>query len=363
MLHTSPLRTVRQNLCALARPVADFCAVAVAAWSPPAAAAPRTDVLTFLNGDRLTGEIKGLERGQLSFKTDATGTINIEWNKVASLQTNQYLQVELTSGLRYYGKAPPADESGKLLIRLDEDSQGWTVPLAEVVRIAALDRGSFLDRLDGYVTAGWDYTKATGIETFTFSGGLNTRDERRQWSIDGSTSLTSQRNAEDSNRFDVGGTYRWLRPERWFWQGFASLEGNDELGLDLRTIAGGAYGRFLAQTQRHEWAAYSGLALTREDYTGSNAESNESVEAVFGTQYWYFRYDTPEASVGATLNLFPSLTESGRVRSEGRLRTRYEIVTDLFFELSFYGTYDNEPGEGAESKSDYGVTSSLGYSF
>src|SRR5690606_8136846 len=61
-------------------------------------AAPKTDVIVLVNGDRLTGEVKGLERGKLSFKTDATGTIQVEWDKVASLQSGQYLQVELTSG-------------------------------------------------------------------------------------------------------------------------------------------------------------------------------------------------------------------------------------------------------------------------
>ena len=72
-------------------------------------AAPKTDILVFQNGDRLTGEVKGLERGKLSFKTDATGTIQVEWDKVASLQSGQYLQVELTSGLRYAGRAPQHD--------------------------------------------------------------------------------------------------------------------------------------------------------------------------------------------------------------------------------------------------------------
>jgi hypothetical protein len=339
------------------------CAAILATWSAPVAAAPKTDVVTFLNGDRLTGEVKGLERGQLSFKTDATGTIDIEWNKVASLQSDQYLHVELTNGLRYAGRAPQSPQSGQLLIRLGDDSKGWPLPIADVIRIAAIDQGDLIDRLDGYVTAGYDYTKAAGLQTFTFSGGLNSRNERRQWTIDGSSTQTSQSDAEDSSRFNLGAAYRWLRPDRWFWQGFANLEGNDELGLDLRTIAGGAYGRFLTQTQRQEWAAYSGLAVTREDYGGGSGELNESVEAVFGTQYWFFIYDTPEASIDATLNLFPSLTESGRVRSEAQLRSRYEIVSDLFFEVSLYATYDSEPGASAESKSDYGVTTSLGYSF
>jgi hypothetical protein len=81
-------------------------------------AAPKTDVIVLVNGDRLTGEVKGLERGKLSFKTDATGTIQVEWDKVASLQSGQYLQVELTSGLRYAGRAPQHDREGQLLIRL-----------------------------------------------------------------------------------------------------------------------------------------------------------------------------------------------------------------------------------------------------
>jgi hypothetical protein len=194
----------------------------------------------------------------------------------------------------------------------------------------------------------------------TFSGGIDTRNERRQWSLDGATTQTSQQDVEDTGRFNVDGVYRRFLPDRWFWQAFATLDGNDELGLDLRATVGGAYGRFVSQTPQQEWAAYAGLAVTREDFS---VGVEESVEGVLGTQYWFFRYDTPEASLDATLNLFPSFTDSGRVRSEARLRSRYEIVVDLFFEVSLYGSYDSDPGEGADSKSDYGVTTSLGYSF
>ncbi|HSW32012.1 MAG TPA: DUF481 domain-containing protein, partial [Steroidobacteraceae bacterium] len=149
--------------------------------------------------------------------------------------------------------------------------------------------------------------------------------------------------------------------DRWFLQGFGGFEGNDELDLDMRMTLGGAYGRFLVQSQRQEWAAYAGLAVTREDFTGQ--DKNESVEGVLGTQYWFFLYDTPEASLNLSLNVFPSFTESGRVRSEGRLRGRYEIVEDLFFELSMYNSFDSEPGQDADANSDYGITTSLGYSF
>lgn len=324
-------------------------------------AAPRTDILVFVNGDRLTGEVKGLERGQLSFKTDATGTISVEWDKVASLQTNQYLTVETSSGLRYFGRVPQAVEEGTLKVQVDADTKGWDLPLADIVRVAPIEKGRLIDRLDGYVTAGYDYTKATGLQQFTFTGGVTSRDETRQWSIDGETTLTSQDGQEDTSRYDINAWNRRFLADRWFVQGFGGFEGNDELDLDLRMTLGGAYGRYFMQSQRQEWAAYAGLAVTREDFSGQ--QKNESVEGVLGTQYWFFLYDTPEASLNLTLNVFPSFTESGRVRSEGRLRGRYEIVDDLFFELSMYNSFDSEPGQDADANSDYGITTSLGYSF
>ena len=68
------------------------------AFTLPAAAADKTDVVLIVNGDRLTGEVKSLERGRLRFKTAATDTISIEWDDVASLRSNQNIQVETEDG-------------------------------------------------------------------------------------------------------------------------------------------------------------------------------------------------------------------------------------------------------------------------
>ena len=334
---------------------------AALALSAPVGAAPRTDIVVFRNGDRLTGEVKSLERGMLSFKTDATGTISIEWDKVASVQTDQYLQVELSDGRRHFGRASQAQPEGRLKLRVGSGSNIREVQLAEVVGIAPIEQGGFFDRLDGYVTAGYDYTKSSGVQQITYTGGLSSRDEKRQWAIDSSFTFISQSGQDDSNRYNIGAYNRRFLEDRWFVQGFGSFDVNDELGIDLRTTLGAAYGRFLRQDQKNDWAAYAGLAVTRENF--SEQPTSESVEGVLGTQYWFFHYNAPEASLDAILNLFPSLTESGRVRAEGQLNARYELVSDLFFQLSLYGSYDSEPGAGAESKSDYGVTTSLGYSF
>ena len=78
--------------------------------SPSAGAAPKTDIIIFKNGDKLTGELKSLKRGRLNFNTDATGTIGIEWDKIARIESLQNIQVENSSGLRYFGHLVRAEK-------------------------------------------------------------------------------------------------------------------------------------------------------------------------------------------------------------------------------------------------------------
>jgi len=331
------------------------------AWPVIALAAPKTDVLVLANGDRLTGEVKSLTQGKLSFKTDATGTIEVEWTYVASLQTTQYLEVELGSGARYLGQVPAGASAGHLRLAADEEDAGRELRLDDVVRIATIDRGNVIERLDGYVTGGYDYSKASDTQHLTLTAGLSSRTPVRSWTIDGSGTATRERDGRETDRYSVDASHRRFLANRRFLQGFGGLEGNDELALDLRAALGGGYGMYFRQTQRDEWYGLVGIGVIREEFTGQAPD--ESIEGVLSTGYTLFRFKDPEASLDAQISLLPSLTQSGRVRSQGDVRARFELVEDLFFELSLYGTYDSNPGEQAESNSDIGVTTSLGYSF
>jgi len=77
---------------------------------------------------------------------------------------------------------------------------------------------------------------------------------------------------------------------RRFYQGFLIFQGNDELGLDLRTAVGGGFGTYLVQDTRQEWAVVAGLAVTRENF--ATQDISESLEAVLGTGYSFFRFKT-----------------------------------------------------------------------
>ncbi len=51
------------------------------------------------------------------------------------------------------------------------------------------------------------------------------------------------------------------------------------------------------------------------------------------------------------------------MRGQFDARIRREIVDDLFLDLVLYSTYDSDPPSGTDVKSDYGVITSLGWSF
>jgi putative salt-induced outer membrane protein YdiY len=334
----------------------------VAAGPGRVLAAPKTDVIELVNGDRITCEIKSLEHNQLKVSTDHMGTVYIEWDKIRRVQSSQYLLLERSDGVRYYGQLAPSDEDGRLQVqRGDRRTTPEDVAMAAVVRAQPIEGGDFIDRLDGYVSAGLDFTKASDRRSLDFTGGLSSRTRIREWSLDGSANITDDSAGESSERYQLGGAWRQFRQQRDFYVGFGGLERNTELDLNLRTLAGAGYGRYFVQTNSAEWLGGVGLAYSHENYTGG--EVFNSVEAVLTTSFSIFRYDFPETDVGGALTLLPSLTQSGRLRTEADLRAKYEFVDDLYFEFKFYGSYDSKPPTENAEKTDYGVVTSLGYSF
>src|SRR5664279_6285015 len=82
--------------------------------STPLFAREKTDVLVMKNGDRLTGEIKGLDEGVLYVSFDyILGTSSLQWSKVAYLESKQLFVVKTTDGSAYTGSLSTAESEEK----------------------------------------------------------------------------------------------------------------------------------------------------------------------------------------------------------------------------------------------------------
>lgn len=335
--------------------------VALLLWAVAGTAvAEKTDVVYLRNGDRVTCEIQNLERGRLKVKTDSIGTIYVEWKDIARVTSKELYVVELEDGSRLEGSLAATDAESKLLL----DNKG-NEQLLEMQKVVWLDPlkldAKLIRRWDGSVSAGFDATKANNDTSLTASFNARRRAESFILNFDGSVYSRSQDGTDDSLRASFSGVYRGLLENRWYWAALGSVERNDELGIDLRSLGGAGYGRYLVQTGRTLWSVTGGLAVVNEQRAGTeNGETN--VEGLLNTDFEFFTYDTPKTSLTTSLTLFPSITQSGRVRSNLDLGLRRELITDLFVELSVYDSYDNDPPpEG--TKNDYGIVTSLGYTF
>ena len=137
---------------------------------------------------------------------------------------------------------------------------------------------------------------------------------------------------------------------------------NDELGIDLRTSIGSGGGRIVRQTNHSAMAMEGGLMVSHENLAGSESDQ-DTLEAYVNLTWDWFRYDTPELDLSTSLEIIPNLTDSGRVRGELDVSLKWEIINDLFWEISVYDSYDSEPVVVGAEQNDYGIVTSLGYDF
>jgi hypothetical protein len=346
--------------------------LALFAMAMPLVATANTDVVVFDNGDRLTGEIKSLERGKLRFKTEATDTISIEWDDVAFLSSDQNIQVETYDGRRYLGHLKLSPALKTINVELGEDY--LALDATHIVLMTPIEEHG-LDRFAGDVTAGYNFTKADAVEQFQFGLEMEYRTELRSFglTVDSSTSNTdvdSVDPAEDtsSQRHSVNLDYKRFWPNRWLVSGFLNADRNDELKIDLRTSLGGGGGRIVRQTNHSKLLLESGLMLSHENLAppvpgGVDPEDKDTVEAYVSFDWDWYRFDSPELDLSSSLEIIPNLTESGRVRGEFDISLKWEIVHDLFWEVSYYESYDSDPSVIGAEKNDFGIVTSIGYDF
>jgi hypothetical protein len=318
-----------------------------------------TDVVEFKNGDRLTGEVKKLVRGRLSFDTDATGVISIDWEDIRSVNTDQKIQIEVVSGARYFGSIGRAENEAEIMVETDRGPVALNRII--VVGMHPIDAAGFRG-MDLSVSVGYNFTKASDVTQFNVGVHAAYRTLQRIVSADFSSIISDSANNDSSQRQSLGFNYTRLRANRWLNDGGVSFDRNEELGLNLRSSISAGGGRIISQTNNSQFLLTGGLKATRENNV-NEPEDVDSLESYGEITWEWYRYDSPKLDWTTSLELIPSLTESGRVRGEFDATLSWELFSDLFWKLEFYDSFDSQPQSDTAEKNDYGVTTSVSYKF
>jgi hypothetical protein len=325
--------------------------------APVAAARDRADVVTLQNGDRLTGEIIRLEHGQLELKTDAMGTVYIEWPKISALSSPVVFMVEHLGGQNEFGRL--GGSNGHLSI--DDAGRLTDVPLSDVARLGPM-QDSFLARVRGSASAGINYAKATSIKVSSFRFDAEYRGRNTLASLSGSLDLTSSPDTGTNQRLVIDYSERFFLKDTRFWAVISSFERNPELGVDGRPQVGLAVGQSLLRRPESDLVAYFGLAVNHESVDESG-DNRSNVLGVAGLDWRIYRFSLPETTLTSSLQLFPYFTDVGRVRARMDMSLRRKFTRSFTLNLSMYDDYDSRPPGTRVVTNDYGIDTSLGYTF
>ena len=326
---------------------------------PLTAVAMKTDTVVLINGDSVTGEVKLLEFGALSYSTDSMGTVSIDWEEVLSVTSSQALQIELVDGTRYFGELAAAEEDFNITVVTATGEHIFGTP--QIVRITPIETSEkLLERLDGSFSFGVQTQKSSGVTTSNLASDVSYRTRRYLVGLRLNSSVTDQLTEPTKARQNVNVNYQRFRDNRWFTDFFTGWERNDELGIGARVSAGGAIGRYLTQTNKSQFSIAGGVQGARTSYTGED-ESTSEAEGRIELRYQR-RNLLPESTFRFTSTIYPLLEDLRRYRAESDLSLRREVFEDLFLELAVGFSYISDPPTGATS-SDYNATTSLGYSF
>jgi hypothetical protein len=324
-----------------------------------AGARPKTDIIVLENEDRITCEILQLVRGKLTAKTDRLGTVEIEWNGVVGLQSDYYFRVENQVGTRWFG-ALSMVEGG--LLEIGGEAGVTTVAHHDVVEIREIER-SFWSQHDGSLSFGFSFTKASQVAQLTFDWANLWRTERNLVDSRVSTIITDKdREEERTVREDFSLGYTRLLRAKWTGTLNTGFQKNDELSLAGRFLFSAATGATPLKSNLNVLRLNIGLAVNSERATTADTTA-VSMEGVLSADYSLFKYETPKSDLSTSLVFYPSLTEEDRYRVDFNLKLRHELIKDLFVDLSYYTNLDSNAPGGEGKKSDYGIVTSVGWSY
>ncbi len=320
-----------------------------------AAHAEKTDVVVLGNGDHFTGEIKGMSRGKLDFKTDDVGRISIEWIKIATITSIHSFEVELASGKKYYG---PLSSPQEYDLQVGPEKTD-VVPMVEVITLTPMDE-FFWSKVKASLDLGLTLAKSNSSMTLSGDGSIAYRGQHFGGGFDFNTYWQRDKNSTTVGQLSMNltGTYYFSKLRVQLQLGY---DHNDELDLTYRVDLGAGVAYPVVRDKWNELWLSTGLVAAQEQY--STGEPSVNLAAYVGEDWEAFIYDSPKLSAGISSQIIPVLSELWRTRGNVTAKVKYEVFYNFFVGCNFSFTFDTKPPDPAAAKTDYLLSITVGWSY
>lgn len=369
-----------------AAPLFTFC-LGAHAQSPSAA----PDVITFTNGDQLTGKLLREIGGTVTFHSDMAGDITVSWDKVKTIQSSQQFAI-ITQGQHINRKQANDVLQGTVKV---EDSQVKVTPAASgtekdvPVKDAAyvIDAPTFnkeVGRNPGW-TYGWNGSVTFGASIIeatqnsrNFTGGValsrtiptvSWLDPRNRTTL-GFTSAYGNVTqpgvaTTKTNILDFTAEHDWYVSPRFYFLADAEFTHNYSQGLNLQQLYGGGIGYTLIKTPKEELDLKADVHFERQTYftppvlpPPPPTPSKNLVGADFGDIYML---KLPKGLVfNQTATITPAFNNTNAYSAIASTTLVFPVYKRLGFSVGALDDFLNDPAIGSK-KNSFQFTAGLNY--
>jgi len=328
----------------------------------------QNDSIIFTNNNHIVGEIKNLKQGIIQIETDYSDSdFTVEWDMIKYVKSNQVYLITTSNGDRYNGSIETVPEEPTKIIVHDIHNGDITVDMMDIVFLKSVEQ-NFIGRLDILLSIGYTQTKANNNRQFSGRTEIGYLSNTIGFNANFDMVRAFQEETQDTTtvkittkRTEASFGFRAFIVKDWFALVNTNLLQSTEMQLDLRAVTRGGFGNYLVNNQQMYFVIAAGAAWNYEDYShpdSTQVNPRSSAEAFLGLEYKIF--DIGDLKVNTSVYGYPSLTESGRFRTDFNFDLRYEFAFDLFFGIGLTWNYDNKPAPGSDP-TDYVFQTSVGW--
>lgn len=328
------------------------------------------DVVTFKNGDRISGAIVKMDGENLVITTPYVEKMSVAWKEVATVE----------SDAAHIVRVKPGDF---VTTRLQASADG-IVLAGDTLRGARTLRPDEIASIDIPPGAHWEGTlqanvagTAGNIQTFAM-GGMGeairkTDDDRLRF---GASTEVREAQTEQNGRKKLVQTgqahrawalYDYNLDAHWSLGGYTRFEHDKFKDLNYRALVGGGPRYRFFDTKEKLLSVYLGLAYIYEDFNSrvllvdpTADKSRDFVSLALGDEFKMNVTDT--LSVYQSLDVYPNVEDFQDTLFHAEAGLRQKLIGGLFVGIGLGDDFDNKPAKGRK-KNDFLYTGTVGYQF
>ena len=317
----------------------------------------QTDTLVTNDNNILVGKIKKLKEAVVTMSTSYSDSdFKIEWLKVKAMSSDKSYRIVLKNGGRFFGQIHMDTISDRIII-VDEEKGRQVILIPDLVYFEEVKKGNIFDILKLSLDFGYSFTSST--ELHQLNGDINASYNKKRFGFSAfySTVQNTQKDVTPTIRNNGGFGIKYFLHYGLFSSVNADYYSNNEQQLDLRSNYSLGVGKYIVRTNQIYFNVFVGAAFSNENYNDTIPE-RQSFEAKLGTEFHMF--DLGNVNIFSSAYMFPSFTETGRLRTILKGNIKYDITDDFYIKTGIDFNYDTKP-IGDVKAYDYVFTFGIGW--